>query len=199
MGISLPAESRDWTGWSKVTIDYGLSDRLQVLGSMEYRLKSHFSESDRVGVGAGIQYRLPYSLRLDATYELHYRNRGDQGWKYRHRYHVGVQYSCRVHDWKISIRERFQQTFSNGEIQSRLRSRLKASYSPSSWRLSPYLSTEIYQPLGERDFFSVSRVRYRAGMEWSMTENSSVDFFYCLQDEPATSKNIIGLELSWSF
>lgn len=85
-------------------------------------------------------------------YETHLRNLGDSDWKLRHRYHISATANFRYQWLKVSLRERFQQTFDRGDSETRLRSRLKLSYAPTKGIVSPYFSVEIYQSLDDTSF-----------------------------------------------
>ena len=117
----------------------------------------------------------------------------------RHRYRVGATGSVKWQHFNFSLRERFQQTFSNGNVESRLRSRLKAGYSPQRGIVSPYFSIELYQAIGDAAFWDVARMRYRPGVEIDITDRWSLDVFYCYQYEPDKKKHIAGVECSFTF
>ena len=138
-------------------------------------------------------------LKAEAGYEIHHRDRGNEGWKFRHRYRVGATGSVKWQHFNFSLRERFQQTFSNGNVESRLRSRLKAGYSPQRGIVSPYFSIELYQAIGDAAFWDVARMRYRPGVEIDITDRWSLDVFYCYQYEPDKKKHIAGVECSFTF
>lgn len=197
--LSVTTQAQDWVSWSMVKLNYQLNTRMEMVGNVEYRTKEHISVSDRIGVNVGAKYTFPLSFQLEGAYEVHYRNRGEEGWRFRHRYYIGLQYAWMWNHLKLSWRERFQETFFEGEKELRLRSRLKMKYAPAEWVVNPYFSVELYQPIGDSDFFSVARMRYRPGVEWKISELCSLDLFYCRQYETAASKNILGFELGFYF
>lgn len=153
-----------------------------------------FEKSRPCELESGSFLRCTILLKISGIYELHYRNRGSDGWKFRHRYLIGPQASVKGGNFKFSLREYFQQTISEGEAESRLRSRIKAEYVPTSWTLHPYFSAELYQPIGGEAFFSIARMRYRPGINVRISRKCSCDVFYCRQYEPVRSINIVGLE-----
>ena len=111
-------------------------------------------------------------------------------------------YTKEVMKWqrmKFSLRERFQQTFSDGNAENRLRSRLKVGYEPKKGIFLPYFSAELYQAIGGAAFFDVARMRYRPGVEIEISDKWSLDVFYCYQYEPDKSKHIVGIECSFAF
>mgnify|MGYP000733702711 CR=1 FL=1 len=118
---------------------------------------------------------------LGVGYETHLRNLGDSDWKLRHRYHISATANFRYQWLKVSLRERFQQTFDRGDSETRLRSRLKLSYAPTKGIVSPYFSVEIYQSLDDTSFWRADRMRYRPGVEIALAKRWSLDAFYCYQ------------------
>lgn len=115
---------------------------------MELRTKDDLNKWDRWGLTVGGDYRAYSFLKLGVAYETHLRDLGDSGWKFRHRYHLSATVSFRYQWLKVSLRERFQQTFDSGDAETRLRSRLKLSYAPTKGIVSPYFSVELYQKSG---------------------------------------------------
>lgn len=190
------AQSTDYVSWTGVKVSYGVSPKWSLNSKLEYRTKENFSVSDRVGLNMGLGYKVLPDVMLEGSYEVHYRNTGNSGWKFRHRYKLGGSIGYRWIDWKVSLRELFQQTFSSDVTQNRLRSRLMLEYAVPGSVFTPYFSCEIYQPVGDGAFFSLARVRYRPGVELDITRSVSLDLFYCRQKEDDVARNVFGIECS---
>lgn len=195
---SMYAQSDDFRTWTNIQASHKLTSDFQMSGKIEFRSKDSMKSVDRWGAGLSASYRLFPFLKADAGYELHYRN-GSESWNFRHRYSIGVTGSVSIQSIKFSLRERFQQTFEKGEVENRLRSRLKVAYAPQKWKATPYFSVELYQALGDAAFFDVARMRYRPGVEISLSDKWSLDAFYCYQYQPDHRRHIIGLECSFAF
>ena len=116
----------DFTTWTSLKIVHRPVSGLTVAGKFELRTKDSMKSFDRWGFAAEANYQIFSFLKAEAGYEIHHRDRGNEGWKFRHRYRVGATGSVKWQHFNFSLRERFQQTFSNGNVESRLRSRLKA-------------------------------------------------------------------------
>lgn len=193
------AQKDDFASWTKINLKHKIDSRFAVSGNLEFRTKDDMSRVDRWGIAVGGDYRLSSYLKLETGYEMHYRNRGESEWKFRYRYQIGASTSYQYQNWKFSLRERFQQTFDQGSTSSRLRSRLKVAYTPAKGFVSPYFSAELYQSIGGASFWSIARMRYRSGFEVELSKKWMLDLYYCRQYELAKSKNIVGLEVSYSF
>ena len=116
-------------------------------------------------------------LKIAAGYEVHYRNRGEAGWKFRHRYHFDGTLSTRVHRLKVSLRERFQHTFDSNNDELRWRSRVKLAYDIPKCKIEPYASVEMYNGLNRGEKFDVQRMRYRGGVVLPLSSDWEADVF----------------------
>lgn len=193
------AQKDDFTTWTTMKVNYKLDPRFSLTGAFELRTEDDVKAIDRWGLALSGSYNALSFLKLDAGYESHYRNLGEDDWKFRHRYYLGATASFRWQWLGVSLRERFQQTFDQGTSASRLRSRLKVSYKPSKGIISPYFSIEIYQSLNDAPFWRADRMRYRPGVEITLSKAWSLDAFYCYQHEKEMGKNVVGLECGFTF
>ena len=200
-GMSSPAwaQSDDFNTWTKFKVNYKIDSRFSVSGDLELRMKDDVSRLDRWGLTVGGSYRPCSFLNLGVGYETHLRNLGDSDWKLRHRYHISATANFRYQWLKVSLRERFQQTFDRGDSETRLRSRLKLSYAPTKGIVSPYFSVEIYQSLDDTSFWRADRMRYRPGVEIALAKRWSLDAFYCYQYASSQGRHIVGIEVGYSF
>lgn len=193
------AQEADHTTWVKVGVKHEVLPKLALSGNLEWRTEDDLSRTDRWGLDVGGSYKLLPFLKVGAGYEVHYRNLEEDGWKFRHRYHADGTLSHRVWRLKLSLRERFQHTFSAEEKEFRLRSRLKVAYDIARCRLEPYVSVEMYNGLGRGERFDVARMRYRGGLSFPLAEQWEAEAFYCRQWERDGSKNIFGVECAYRF
>ena len=196
---SVWAQSDDFTTWTKFKVNHKIDSRFSVSGDLELRTKDDMSRMDRWGLTVGGVYHAYSFLNFGVGYETHFRNLGDSDWKLRHRYHISAVASFRYQWLKVSLRERFQQTFDRGDSETRLRSRLKLAYAPAKGIDSPYFSLEIYHSLDDASFWRSARMRYRPGVEIDLAKRWSLDAFYCYQYESSRGKHIVGIEVVYSF
>lgn len=195
----LHAQKKDFTTWTNLGLEYKLRSAFAVSAALEWRTKDDFGKTDRWGLQVGGSYKPLSFLKLGAGYETHYRNRGTDGWKFRHRYHVDGTLSARVQRVKLSLRERFQHTFDGYEDEFRMRSCAKVAYDIPKCKLEPYASVEMYNGLNRTEHFGVKRMRYRGGITLPLSERWEADLFYCRQWEQDKRKNIVGVECAYSF
>lgn len=196
--LPLQAQDSDFVTWNKMKAKYDVSSRVELSGDIEMRTREALDEIDRWGFGLGASVRLLPFLKAEGGYELHYRNRGTDGWKTRHRYRFGVSGTFRTGRWTLSLRERFQHTFDGrGTDEFRIRTRLKAAYKVTTW--SPYASLEQYHGLGKDEWFHAARFRARGGVEAKLSSRWAADVFYCYQHESDKDRHILGWELVYRF
>ena len=200
-GMSFPAwaQSDDFTTWTKFKVNHKIDSRFSVSGDLELRMKDDVSRLDRWGLTVGGSYRPCSFLNLGVGYETHLRNLGDSEWNFRPCYHISATATFRYQWLKVSLRERFQQTYDRGDSETRLRSRLKLSYAPTKGIVSPYFSVEIYQSLDDTSFWRADRMRYRPGVEIALAKRWSLDAFYCYQYASSQGRHIVGIEVGYSF
>ena len=195
----LHAQEKDFTTWASAGFKYKVKPAFTLSGKLEWRTKDDLGKTDRWGLKVGGSYKLLPFLKLGAGYETHYRNRGADGWKFRHRYRLEGTLSARVQRVKLSLRERFQHTFDGHRDEFRLRSRAKFAYDIPKCKLEPYASAEMYNGLNKTEHFGVKRMRYRGGITLPLSERWEADIFYCRQWEKDKRKDIVGVECVYSF
>lgn len=197
--VQINAQEADYTTWAKIGVKHEVLPALTFSSNLEWRTKKDFEMTDRWGLDAGLSYKFVPYFKAGAGYEIHYRNRGEEGWKFRHRYHMDGTLSGRLQRFKLSLRERFQHTFNREENEFRLRSRLKVAYDIARCKLEPYVSLEMYNGLGRGEHFDITRMRYRGGLSFPLAEGWDAEAFYCRQWELEGKKNIFGVECVYNF
>lgn len=96
MAPILYAQSDDFTTWTTMKVSHKFTSHFTMTGKMELRTKDSMKTMDRWGTSLSGSYQLFPFLKAEGGYELHHRDRGIEGWKYRHRYNLGVTGKCEV-------------------------------------------------------------------------------------------------------
>ena len=196
----LHAQEKDFTTWASAGFIYKVKPAFTLSGKLEWRTKDDLGKTDRWGLDVGGAYSVLPFLKVAAGYEIHYRNRGEASWKFRHRYHFDGTLSTRVQRLKVSLRERFQHTFDSSGDEFRWRSRVKLAYDIPKCKIEPYASVEMYNGLNRGERFDVQRMRYRGGVVLPLFSDCwEADVFYCRQWESKARKNIVGVACTYSF
>ena len=156
----------EFATWTGVRVDWQFNPKVKFRGTFQARTQNGLREMERGRLNVGMNYRVLPLLQLKGYYELQYRDRGSAGWKIGHRYQAGFIVSGTKRNIKLGWRELLQHTFIGGTNEAQLRSRLRLAYEPGNWIAYPYFSVEAFQPVGDKAFFSLPRVRYRPGVRW---------------------------------
>jgi len=144
-------------------------------------------------------------------------------WAPRHRFNVALTLSKKlIGDFKFSLRERWQYTYRpeytvderwsylknaydgkehtySGKGKNVLRSRLQVAYDKSGLPVSPYASVEFFNQ------WSLEKIRYQAGVDWTITKQHTVGLFYryqriCNDDEGLEpNRHLLGLSYQLKF
>lgn len=181
-----------------------INDRWSVGLSGDYKLTKWMKAS------AGYTYLYDNNVRttyydsiddavLDGDAETGDPKKRAQYWGARHRLNVSLVFDKKlIGDFRFSLRERWQYTyrpeytinqrwsFLNGAYDGKpktysgkgknvLRSRLQIEYDKKGLKLNPYLSVELYNA------WSTEKVRYQAGVDYTLTKQHSVGAFYRYQ------------------
>lgn len=197
--VSLYAQERDFTTWASAGFKYKVKPAFTLSGNLEWRTKDNLDKTDRWGLDVGGTYTVCPFLKVGAGYEVHYRNRGGAGWKFRHRYRFDGTLSTRVQRLKVSLRERFQHTLERSDDELYWRSRIKLAYDIPRCKIEPYASVEMYNGLNRGERFDVQRMRYRGGVTLPLSSDWEADIFYCRQWESKARKDIVGVACTYTF
>ena len=144
-------------------------------------------------------------------------------WAPRHRFNVSLTVDKKLFgDFRFSLRERWQYTYRpeytvderwsylkndydgkehtySGKGKNVLRSRLQVEYDKSKAKLTPYASVELFNAK------SLEKIRYQAGVDWSITKQHAIGAFYRYQhiiddDEGLEAdRHLIGLSYKIKF
>lgn len=194
------SQSYEMSDWFTMRVNHRFTDRFLAYTAAELRVDNNFSQIDRWGWALYGEYRIWSFLRAEAGYELHHRDRGSSGWKFRNRYSLGLTASAKYHLFKFSLRERMQQTFERGNVLTELRTRAVVEFEPRNSIFNPYFSFEIYQDINKGDFPDIDRYRYRPGVLVQLDKRWLLDVFYCFQQvRNGVDRNILGIECQFTF
>ena len=191
INVALDAEyrSRDWLNET---------DKVSISPSMEYKFLKHLKAT----VGGAFLY-------TNNETKQKYRSSGSLKWERpsywapRYRLFAALTGDVDLGRWNISLRERYQYTYRSEYTATRnyytadgdfnyseddlresknyhaLRSRLMVGYNIRKCPLDPFASVELTHDL---DGFSLSKVRYTAGLDWKVSKQHIITFTYMYQN-----------------
>ena len=149
----------------------------------EARFKNNSSKFDRLYSGLGITYNAHKNFSMGAIYEFQVLQKSVDHFQFRHRVKFVVQPNVSFGRFNLSLREMPQMTYTD-YVDWTLRSRLKLNYSFMDKHLKPYVSVEMYNPLQNVNKNNwVTKVNYRAGLEWKIDSVNGLEFYYMFEHE----------------
>lgn len=208
----LAAQGSDWGGSYNLEFSKKVTPKLSFSLEGEYRTRNDFRSTDRFETSISADYKLVDFLKVGASYSLiNYDSPKNKyrDWEIRHRWSAYVTASYEVARFKISLREKFQQTYRMGvpatendstynvdteewdhvtELRPNpkkvLRSRLAVSYDIRKCKFEPYGSVELSHLLDEPNGDGgLVRVRYTIGTDYKINKKNVLTLFYRFDDE----------------
>ncbi len=210
---NLAAQESDWGGSYNLEFSKKVTPKLSLSLDGEYRTRNDFRSTDRFETSFQASYKLVDFLKVGATYSLINQNSEKnkyRSWEIRHRWNAFMTASYEINRFKISLREKYQQTYRVGvpsvetdssynvtsedwEYRTQikrsnpkkvLRSRLAVSYDIRKSKFEPYASVELSHlldsPTGDG---GLVRVRYVIGTDYKINKKNILNVFYRFDDE----------------
>lgn len=147
-------DGTDFGGRFSAEVDKKLAKGLHAFVNGEVRFDDNFSRFWRYQATAGVSYKINNYLKTGLSYTFIEKKNSKDEWGIRNRLTFDVTGSYRIADIKLSLRERFQITHRNGEVNEYqdnknacvLRSRFMAQYKGlTDW--TPYAFVEVRNTL----------------------------------------------------
>ena len=186
---------QDFRTRASLSLNYKPIKEITLNWTEEARFKNNSSNFDRLYSGLGITYNAHKNFSMGAIYEFQVLQKAKDHFQLRHRAKLFVQPSISINRFGLSLREMAQMTYSDG-IDWELRSRLKLNYSFMDKHLKPYVAVEMYNPLQNVNKYNwVSKVGYRAGLEWKIDSVNGLEIYYMFEHEVINKKgnHIVGV------
>ena len=151
----------------------------------EARLKSNYTELERLTSGIGIDYKIVKGLKAGVSYNFLYLYNSSFRYECRHRYSAHLSYKYDLsRKWTLSWRTRFQSTYRDedrGEYRINpkyvLRNRLKAEYNILGTPFKTYLSAEAANLLNDPLGNEIYKLRFEGGTSWRLDRTNTLEFF----------------------
>lgn len=194
--------------WVELEFSKKIIKNLKVEFNPELRLLGGF-EMDSYILEGGLSYKLHKYLTLAGYYRF------EETWDYKKStgaYKGKISSNRVAFDAKSGfelkrLAVQFRVRYTNGadydqttdDKASYFRYRAKLEYDVKGSKFAPFVSAEAFHDLIMKD---VDKIRYTAGISYSINNNNEVGLFYRLQDYSETDKtsmNIIGIGYSLKF
>lgn len=172
-----PLYAMEGTGFAfRANLSGKIYKRLSFFIEEDTRFRSDF-RAEWFLTTAEVNYRiLPNYLLGGAGYMSFIQYKGIKD--IRHRYYLYLTGSYNWGNFKVSIRERFQSTYTKGKSGSSnaLRSRLKLSYKIGTSKFEPYFYIEPFN--NTKKNMHTDKIRYSAGCTYQIDTHNSIELYY---------------------
>ena len=210
-GDTLCAQTTDFGIRFGAEISKKLTKKIELQFEEEIRLNQNVTEFDRSMTTLGGSYAINKTFKAGLFYTYIYANNQNDGYyESRHRFGGWIQATRKVNRFKITLREKFQDTYRDEDLgnfkynpKMYLRSKLEVSYNIKKLPFNPYLSAEIHYQLNNPSGNDIDKWRYTAGTEYTINKKFAIDLFYRLDKEinvkNPVNTSVIGTVLKYRF
>lgn len=138
----------------------------------------------------GVNYKPHPRIGLLAAYEFQYLS----GAELRHRVKLMITPNIALGDFTLSLRERFQMTYSmtDQSVDWLLRTRLRLDYVIPSTPLGTYVYAEMHNPLEANPASWYDMFGYGVGLDWVIDKYNILGIFYEFSHTPSSYYHLIG-------
>jgi hypothetical protein len=177
---------RDLESWTAAKFQLKVNDKLKFQVSQQLRLKHNSSELERTFTQLKGVFSVSPNFSFGGGYRFILEQKSDYLLK-EHRLQLDGTYSFKFDRFKGDVRLRYQSVktpslnldFSNNH----LRGKFELEYNIKSWKLDPYVSSEIFRQVGEGYTSGYDKVRFQMGTTYAFNKKHSISAFYGLEKE----------------
>lgn len=187
------ANDFDFGTWTKVGIKAPIAEKLSATVDLELRTQDMVTKINTTRAHFILGYSFNKYFKVAAAYSPILS--GSSVWK--HRYTIDATGSVKISKVSLSLRERWQQTFTDGVADTRLRSQLQAKLSTNSI-FKPYISVEPHLSLINKS--GMPECRFTAGTDMAFDKHNSLQMFLVFTHQPKKNDHLnLGVTYYYSF
>lgn len=173
-----------------------LTKNIELEFDEELRMNNNSSSFDRSLTTLGANYKFNNTLKAGLYYTFIYMNNQHDGyWESRNRFGAWLTASHKFDRFRISLREKYQNTYRDEALgnflynpKMVLRSKLEISYNIRKFPVDPYCSAEMQYQLNNPYGNEIDSWRYTAGAEYKISKKFAIDLYYRV-DKSVNVKN----------
>ena len=188
--------------WDELKLVGQLTSHVDIFAATTLRLATVNPVLNRVSGQVGLNLRPVTWLTLSPNYQSISNDPATDTGAYEHRPGIVSAIGIPIRSTKVILSAGLEYRVREGQPNSwRLRPKVTVQHplGPSSWKLTGYLANELFF---ESDEVGLARNRFYAGIQKTLGENWSANFYYCRQHDPRSSDpnlNIIGISMTLDF
>ncbi|PCJ86400.1 MAG: hypothetical protein COA57_06165 [Flavobacteriales bacterium] len=183
------AQVNDAWLWTRFRIEKMFSETFSISLREEFRFDENISELGGHLTDIGATYTPKKFIAFGVHYRFSGRKRLNDSYNQRHRYYLQVSLKGKADKLSVTLRNRYQSQYTdiytreNGQTPTNLwRTKLTMKL-VSKKKIAPFISTEWFYRLNDREFNDFEKMRYIAGLEYQVDKRNRVDLFYLIQSK----------------
>lgn len=192
--FSLSAQNQvhDFGLWPTLGIRYEAFRNFDITLATEMGTKKHSSEIDDVRGDVFFDYTICRYLKIGLGYVYMPTNMGDGVYVNKHRWLGHVTGKWPVGITTLSLRERFQETYTVGKSEPKrlLRNRLQCEVDIPESKFSPFISIEPHLSLNRATLWEIPQIRYSIGSGISLGRHSLSIYYWGFQNTDTSTDPI---------
>lgn len=189
--ITMMAQTSDFGLRFGAELSKKITKKLEIQVEEEVRFNNQASAFNKSMATLGGSYELNKTFKAGLCYTWIYLNNQNDGYyESRNRFGAWVQASKKVNRLKISLREKFQNTYRSEALgnylynpKMYLRSKLEIDYNIKKFPLDPYLSIEMQNQLNNPFGNVTDKWRFTAGTVYKISGKMDIDFYLRYEKE----------------
>lgn len=174
--IILKAQDPDFRIYTKAGVKFNIAEKLSNTSEFELRTKDNSSKLSVLRFNTSFGYKFNNYFSAGIGYAFISNLTPSSPIAYSNRYWLEAKGSISASNFSFSLRERFQQTFAQGQEVSLLRSELKVQYKIDNSIFKPYVSVEPHIFLFN-ELKGYKEIRYNLGTDIAINENNDLQVY----------------------
>ena len=186
----LPGQQKDFQSWWEFSLDKRLSNGFELSGEIEQRFKNNSLQYDRSLVTVAGEYRINEYLDVATGFRAILDSNREMELNAKYRLHMDATGRYSLSGFDLSLRVRFQYGFEdlldplfldvNNFVN---RNRLKVAHHIFGTRLGWFGAVESWHLLNDQPNRLLYKMRYSAGVQYTLNFKSQINIRYILEDE----------------
>jgi len=179
----------DFGLWYELSAEHELVKGLRIEAEASLRTDNNASRAESWYLEPGLRYKINKYFAAGVYYRFIEQVEKDDRFHARHRWFVQLKGDLPVSRFTLSARYRIQQQFrtyiTDPEDEIPVwshRLRLELDYDIKSLPLTPYINAEIYNQVFAGNDIGVEKMRYMAGVEYTIAKRHTVGIEYVYQE-----------------
>ncbi|MFT7156105.1 MAG: long-subunit fatty acid transport protein [Parvicella sp.] len=177
---------QDMESWTAAKFQLKVNKKLKFQLSQQLRLKHNSSELERTFTQLKGEYKINSNFSFGAGYRFILEQKSTD-FLMQHRFQFDGAYSFKLERFRGDVRLRYQSvkvpSLESKLADNHLRGKFEIGYNIKSWKLDPYVSTEIFRQVVSDYTTGFDKIRFQMGTTYDFNKKHSISAFYGFEKE----------------